>query len=202
MEQAQVTSVAVRYHTLRGLLLVPTGVLFIAAGLFNMPPIGDEPVSGYAWYFAAVLVLAGVAFVWVNHYYVTRFGRVDQSRRTKTKIAAFTVLCAVAIGVAITLDTQFDLPVSLYGLAYGLALLGYYHVFVGLRPHHWAFLGGLAALCALPVWGGIDDTVSVTLVPMGVATIAIGLYDHRDLVTSMRRVRSVATDGQVDAHVS
>jgi hypothetical protein len=201
METKQLASVGVEYHALRGLLLVPVGVVFIGAGLFNLP-IGDEPVSGDAWYFAGLLALAVVGWLLINNYYVTRFGRVDPSRATKAKTGVYTAVAAIAICGGITIDSQFHLPISVYGLCYATSMLAYYQLMVGLRRHHWAFLGGLAILCALPVWGRIDDTVSMTLIPMGVATIGIGLYDHSELVRSFRRLRSTTMPGGADDHLA
>lgn len=53
MDGKELTSVAGKYYILRGLFSIPTGLLLVAAGLFNMPPIGDRRVTGpvviYFW---------------------------------------------------------------------------------------------------------------------------------------------------------
>lgn len=194
MDAHVLTTVGGRYYTLRGLLLLPTGLIFVAAGLFNTPPIGDEPVGGGAPWFVAALVIAAVGYFTVNRYYVTHFGRVEPSRRAQLRVVIYTVVAAVAICVGITLDMQLDLSSSLFGAAYGVSLLVYYRMLDVLRPYHLVSLGGFALLALAPVWGGGQDSVSVVMVPMGLVTMAVGLFDHRDLVSSMRDARSAAVD--------
>jgi hypothetical protein len=202
MDTSDLASVAARYYALRGLLLLPTGLLFIAAGLFNMPPIGDEPVSNMAWYFLGAVALAAVGYFAFNRYYLTTFGRVDPSTRTKVHLGVYTALAALGIAAGISIDTQFDLPVTTFGVAFGVSLLIYYRVMVGLRIYHWAFLGGVALLSLVPVWGRLDDKVSIVMIPIGVATIGVGLFDHRDLVTSIRLAQRAVTAGEVNAHTT
>lgn len=69
-------------------------------------------------------------------------------------------------------------------------MLMYYRVIVGLKPYHWVFLGGLALLCLMPVWGGFESNVAAAMIPMGVATIGVGLFDHKELVRSIGRARA------------
>jgi drug/metabolite transporter (DMT)-like permease len=189
MDTAPLRTAATQYHALRGWLSVPTGVLFIAAGLFNLP-IGDEEVPASAAWFLLVLIAVGVAYYLINRYYVTTFGRARPTRRVQWQVATYTVLAAIAICVGITIDTNADLRICLYAVTFAASLLGYYAWFTGLRPHHVVCLGAVIVLGLLPIWGGMDDKVSVALIPMGVATIAVGLFDHRDLVRSMRAARA------------
>lgn len=195
MDTTGLTSVAGRYYALRGLLLLPTGLLFAAAGVFNMPPIGSEPVSGSAEFFVGAVVIAAIGYYAVNRYYLTRFGRVDPSTRTKVHVGVFTVLSALGICVGITVDLQLDLPLTAYGTIYAVSWLVYYRMIVGLKPYHWVFLGGLGLLSLAPIWGSVDDKVSLVMIPMGLATIGVGLYDHRELVESIRQVRSAGIVG-------
>ena len=198
MDARALTAAGGRYYTLRGLLLLPTGLIFVAAGLFNTPPIGDEPVSGGAPWFVAALVVAAIGYVTINRYYVTHFGRVEPSRRTMWRIAGYTVLGAVAICAGITLDMQLDLSSSLFGAAYGASLLVYYRMLDVLRPYHVVLLGGFALLALAPIWGGGQDSVSMVMVPMGVVTMAVGLFDHRDLMSSLEDARSAGADEVTD----
>jgi hypothetical protein len=198
MDVQELTSVGGRYYTLRGLFALPTGLIFVAAGLFNMPPIGDEPVSNSAPLFLAALVLAGIGYYAVNRYYVATFGRVEPSRGTLVRITIYTVVFAVAICLGITIDVQSDLPVALYGAAFGASLLTYYWLLGVLRSYHVVLLGGFTLLCLAPIWGGVDDKVSLAMIPMGVVTIAVGLFDHRDLVNSLRQSSTVGAGGSVD----
>jgi hypothetical protein len=202
MDTPELASVAVRYYALRGLLLVPGGLIMIAGGLSNMPPIGAEPVSDTAWYFLGAVAIAAVGYFAFNRYYVTTFGRVDPSSRTKVHLGVYTLLAGLALAAGISIDTQFDLPVTTFGVAFGISLLIYYRVMVGLRSYHWAFLGGLALLSLVPLWGRADDKVSLVMILIGLATIGVGLFDHRDLVTSIRLVQRAAIAGEVNAHTS
>ena len=190
MDTDALRTAAGQYHALRGWLLIPTGVLFIAAGLFNLPPIGDEDVPAGAVWFLPVLLGVGVSYVLINRHYVTTFGRAQPTRRVQWQVAIYTVLAALAICVGITVDVNADLPVSLYAVSFAASLLGYYAWFTGLRPHHVVCLGAVIVLGLLPIWGGLEDKTSVALILMGAATIAVGLFDHRDLVRSMQAARA------------
>jgi hypothetical protein len=194
MDITGLNSVAGRYYALRGLLLVPTGVLLVAAGLTNMPPIGPEKVGGGAPYFLVALVVAAAGYIVANHYYVTRFGRIDPPMRTKVRVAVYSLLAGVGICIGITVDTQFDLPVTFYGASFAVSLLAYYRVIVGLRPYHRAIIGAFLVACLVPIWDRVDDKVSLVMIPMGAMMIAIGLLDHRELVASIRRVRPADVD--------
>ncbi len=162
-----------------------------------MPPIGDEPVSGSAAWFVVALGIAAVGYLAFNRCYVTYFGRVEPSRRTLVRITIYTVLFAAVICVGITLDMQLDLPMSLFGAAYGASLLVYYRMLDVLRPYHLALLGGFTVLAVAPIWGGAHDKVSLVMIPMGLVTITVGLCDHRDLVSSLRHPRLAGVDEDV-----
>lgn len=198
MDTRALTSIGRSYYTLRGLLALPTGLIFVAAGLFNSPPIGGEPVSSSAGWFVVALVVAAIGYYALNRYYVATFGRVEPSRATMVRVVVYTVLCAAAISVGITVDMQRDWPVSLFGAAYAGALLAYYRLLDAFRRHHLLILGGFAVLCLLPIWDSAGDKVSVVMIPMGLVTIAVGLFDHRDLVGSMRRAQTAADDLDLD----
>lgn len=190
MDDKGLTSVAGRYYILRGLFSVPTGLLLVAAGIFNMPPIGDQRVTGRAVIFFWVAVaIAAAGYLAAARYYQKNFGRVDPSRKIKVRLAGWTAIAVVAISAGIMLDSQRDLPVTAYGALYGISMLLYYHFIVGLKPYHWVLLGGLALLCLTPVWGGFENKAAMAMIPMGVATIGVGLFDHKELVRSIGRVR-------------
>lgn len=198
MDTRAMTAVGGRYYNLRGLNSLPTGLVFIAAGAFNMPPIGDEPVSTHAAWFVAAMVLAALGYYASSHYYATHFGRVEPTNGTRVRVAVYTVLGAVLICGGITLDMQLELPVSLFGAAFGISLMVYYRMLDVLQRYHLALLGGFTIVCLLPLWGQVDDKVSTTMIPMGLVTIAVGLLDHRDLVGSMQRARHSAIGGDAD----
>jgi hypothetical protein len=191
MDDKGLTSVAGRYYILRGLFSIPTGLLLVASGLMNMPPIGDQRVTGpVVIFFWVVVAVAAAGYLLVARYYQKNFGRVDPSRNTKLRLAAWTGLAVVAISAGITADSQLDLPITAYGALYAVSMLLYYHFIVGLKPYHWVLLGGLALLCLTPVWGGFESKVAVAMIPMGVATVGVGLFDHKELVRSIGRARA------------
>jgi hypothetical protein len=117
----------------------------------------------------------------------------------QVRIAAYTVLCAAAICVGITVDLQLDLPVCTYGAVYAFGLIVYYRMLGVLKAYHWVLLGGLGLLSLAPIWGSVDDKLSLVMIPMGVVTMCVGLFDHRDLVRSIKRARSAGITGDVNA---
>jgi hypothetical protein len=191
MNTADMTHAAGRYYALRGLLLLPTGFLLVVAGLFNLLPVGDEPVPPHAVWALPALVIALVALVLINRYYVTTFGRADPLTKTKVQITLYTVLSTVAVAIGIAVDSQADLPISAFGLLYAVFMLLYYRSIVGLSTHHWVFLGGLGLLSILPIWGGADDKTAVAMVPIGLATMGLGWFDHKELVRTLGPTRPI-----------
>ena len=192
MDTATLTTAAGRYYTLRGLLLIPVGVVLVGAGIFNLPPIGDEEVPNHAVWFLPLVVAALVAWWFINRYYVATFGRAEPLARTKVQVTIFSVIAVVAIAAGILIDFNTDLPISAYGLSYAVCLLLYYRWMVGLSPYHWVILGGLAVVSLIPVWGEFDDKSAVGMVTVGLATIAVGWFDHQELVRTFDRARADA----------
>jgi hypothetical protein len=80
------------------------------------------------------------------------------------------------------LDASVDLPVSAFAAAFALAMLAWFAICVGLRMRHLIIWGALLVAGLLPVWGALADKISVAWLPIGVATIAAGILDHRALV--------------------
>jgi hypothetical protein len=195
VERSGLSSVGRSYYVMRGLLLVPMGVVFAAAGVLDWPPFGSEPDNGNAVWFLLVLALAAAGYVAVDRWYAATWGRVQPPRGTEVRIGLVTLVVALVMGLAISADIRWDLPVSLFGLVFAVGGLGYYRLVVGLRPYHWGTYGLVGLLCLLPIWGGVGDTVSAALVPIGLATIAVGLFDHRELVRTRDRVREAVTLG-------
>ncbi|MBA2283791.1 MAG: hypothetical protein H0W25_21495 [Acidimicrobiia bacterium] len=181
-----------QYDALRGLLLLPTGLLFVVAGVTDFPPVGDEAVSGRAGWFVAALGVALVGYAGFHRHYVTTFGRVERSRAARVRSGVAGLLIVALVCAGISLDSQVDLPVSAFGIAFAGAWLVHYQAVIGLRAYHWLTLGPLGVLSAVPVWGDVDDRVTLAMIPIGLATIALGLFDHRELVRSVRTARAAA----------
>jgi hypothetical protein len=190
MERKDLETAASLAVNLRGLLAVPMGLLFIATGLGNLGwgPYAED------WVYVATVAVLGAAWFAINRVYLDRYGRVTPTigRRTRD-----TALSAVLFGGSMVggtlLDFTFELPVSLFAIGFALAMLAWFGISVGLRAYHLVVWGGLLVVGLLPVWGGLDDRISVAWLPIGVATIAAGIGDH------LRLVRTFGAAG--DIHV-
>ena len=190
MDRRELERAAVRGTSLRGLLAVPAGLLFLATGVANL----SEGLGGDPFTFTAIVVLLGSATWAIHRWYVEHFGRVRLSREQQVRYTAASALCfGMPMIAGPTLDFQLDLPVSLFAVLFGLGMLVWFGFTVGLAPYRIAVWGALVVVGLLPVWGGFDDRASVGWLPIGVATIVTGVLDHRALVRG---------DGSpVDVHV-
>jgi hypothetical protein len=132
-------------------------------------------------FLGSLLVLAA-AWLGINRYYNDHYGRVTRSHRQRLRyaIASFVLFPAAMVGGPI-LDASFDLPVSAFAAAFALAMLAWFAICVGLRARHLIIWGALLVTALLPVWGALADKISVAWLPIGVATIVAGIFDHRAL---------------------
>jgi hypothetical protein len=179
MERKELESAAANVTYLRGLLAIPVGVLFILTGIGNL---GWGPL-GNPWVFLGILLVLAAAYLGINRYYNDHYGRVTHSRgrQLRYNLASLILFAAGLVGGSI-LDFWLDLPVSLFAAVFALTMLAWFAINVGLKAHHLIILGGLLVAGLLPVWGGLSDRVSVAWLPIGVATITVGIFDHRALV--------------------
>ena len=179
MERRDLESAAAHVTYLRGLLAIPLGGLFIITGLGNLR---WGPLV-HPWVFVASLLVLGAAWLGINRYYNDHYGRVTRSHRQQLRytIASFILFPAAMIGGPI-LDASVDLPVSAFAAAFALAMLAWFAICVGLRMRHLIIWGALLVAGLLPVWEAMADKISVAWLPIGVATIAAGILDHRALV--------------------
>ena len=179
MERKELEAAAAQVTYLRGLLAIPIGMLFIITGLGNLGwgPLGNPLV------FLGFLLVLGAAWLGINRYYNDHYGRVTRSHRQQLRytIASFILFPAAIVGGPI-LDASVDLPVSAFAAAFALAMLAWFAICVGLRMRHLIIWGALLVAGLLPVWGALADKISVAWLPIGVATIAAGILDHRALV--------------------
>ena len=181
MDRRALETAAVRATYLRGLTAVPRGVLFLVTGAGNL---GWEPL-GNPFVFLAILWVLGAGYAAVTRYYDERYGRVRLTRRQQLRFAAASFACfAIGLVGGSLLDFHLDLPVSLFAVTFGVAMLVWFGICVGLRRHHVVVWGALVVAGLLPVWGGFDDRMSVGWFPIGVATIVAGTLDHRALAAS------------------
>jgi hypothetical protein len=156
-------------------------LLFLLTGLGNLgwEPLG-RPVIFLGYLAALTAVVVGVTRYSNNHYGRVRFTTKQQVRFTVASFACF----GIPLIAGPILDFRLDLPVSAFAVLFGLGMLVWFTVWVGLRWDHVAVWGTLIAVGLLPVWGGFADRASVGWLPIGVATIVAGILDHRALSRS------------------
>ncbi len=179
MDPRRLQAAAAEYPYMRGLLLIPAGLLLFlsALGNWHWGPLRHD------WVFvAAALVLgAGAALIW--RFYNVRYGRVTPLPGRQLKAGAASVAgIAVMLGGSLLLRSRaswsLDLPVNPIPATFALLMLVYYAAVVRLRVHHVAIWGSLLVVSLLPVWTGGDPS-NVGLILAGVAIIVDGVFDHR-----------------------
>lgn len=192
MERRELEKAAVRSTYLRGLVAVPVGVLWIITGSGNL---GwgrlDHPLL-----FTACVAALGLAVVGIHRYYNRHYGRVRLTPQQQRRYSLVSFLClAIPMVVGSMLDFRLDLPVSVFAAMFGIGMLVWFATCTGLRPDHLLVWGGLVVIALLPVWGGFDDRASVGWMPIGIATIAVGVLDHRALVRAFGPPSQVGASG-------
>jgi hypothetical protein len=187
MERRELERSAARVTYLRGLLAVPLGVVMLASAAGNLE---WGPYRNGAVFIATVVAMAAVAlgvYRWYDqHYGRVRLGSAQQARFT---VASFTCF-GIGLSLGAYLDTRLDVPISVTLVLFGLAMLVWFALCVGLRPDHYVVWGGLVVVGLLPLWGHLHDRTSVAWLPMGVAVIVAGLLDHRALVQNFGPARA------------
>jgi hypothetical protein len=191
MERKDLETAAAHVTYLRGLLAIPIGMLFILTGLGNL---GWGPL-GHPWVFLGSLLVLGAAGLGINRFYNDNYGRVTRSNSQQLRytVASLILFPAAMVGGPI-LDSSFDLPVSAFAAAFALAMLAWFAICVGLRARHLIIWGSLLVAGLLPVWGTLPDKISVAWLPIGVATIAAGIFDHRALVRAYGSAKDLSLE--------
>ena len=169
MDRAQLERAAVSYAQLRGLLLVPIGVLLLLAALANWDVVPD-------WVLAAGAAIVALACLRIHRHYREHYGRVRQTPRQRRRDSLAIVL-AFALVIAASVALR-DLPVNAIAIAFAVAMGAGYALGAGLRAHHVAVFGALLLVGAMPVWDG-EDAANAGLLLAGVAVAVTGLLDHR-----------------------
>jgi hypothetical protein len=178
VNRRELETAAARATYLRGLTAVPLGLLFLLTGLGNL---GWEPATRPVVFLACIAVLA-TAWVGITRFYDDRYGRVRLAKRQQLRFTLASLACfgASLIGGS-TLDFRLDLPVSVFVISFGVAMLVWTAICVGLRGDHLLVWGALIVVGLTPLWGGPTDNTSAGWLPIGLATILAGLLDHRAL---------------------
>lgn len=181
MERRELERSAAKVTYLRGLLAVPFGVVLLASAAGNLEwgPYRNGAV------FIATVVAMGAAGLAIYRWYEEHYGRVRLSSAQHARFALASFTCfGIGLSLGAFLDVHLDVPVSMTLVLFGLAMLAWFAICVGLRPDHYAVWGGLVLLGLVPMWGHLDDRTSVAWLPMSVAVIVAGILDHRALVRS------------------
>jgi hypothetical protein len=190
MERKDLEAAAAHVTYLRGLLAIPIGMLFILTGLGNL---GWGPL-GHPLVFLGSLLVLGAAGLGISRFYNDNYGRVTRSNRQQLRytVASLILFPAAMVGGPI-LDSS-DLPVSAFAAAFALAMLAWFAICVGLRARHLIIWGSLLVAGLVPVWGTLPDKISAAWLPIGVATIAAGIFDHRALVRAYGSAKDLSLE--------
>jgi hypothetical protein len=185
VERRSLESAAAAYSYLRGLLLVPLGILIVLAALANW----EVGPLRHTWAFPAAVLVVAAACLPITRYYNERYGRVRASTRQQVRgAAAVGVALALMIGVSLLLRSRapwsLDLPVNATAAAFAVVMLASTAITVGVKAHHAMIWGLLLATGLLPVWNGADPS-NIGLVLAGAATVATGIFDHRLLARTL-----------------
>jgi hypothetical protein len=178
MKRTELTAAVADTTYLRGLMSVPIGGLFLLTGLGNL---GWDWLAS-PWTYGPCVLLLALAGWRIQLYYNDTFGRVRPSRRMQIAYGGASVALAASLIGGSVADFKLDLPVSIFAMSFGAAMLISFGLYTGLKRHQVIVWGALLLLGLLPIWGSFDDRASVAWLPIGVATIVAGLLDHRWLV--------------------
>ena len=192
MDRKELESKASEFPYLQGLLSVPIGLFFLAVGVGQLvwDPVGP-------WLFLGGAVFTAALYVPISRYYANHYGRITPAQSNRIKDAVMTLVGIVVILGGAIVDEKLDLPISGYAAGFAIVMLIYVHLVIGLKAHHLVIWGGLLAASLLPVWDGlgIEQEVPLSLLPMGAATIAAGVFDHAVLVRTFGPPRDLTVDG-------
>jgi len=182
VERKQLESAAASYSYLKGLYLIPLGLLFVLAALANW----EVGPLRHVWVFPAAALVVAAACLPIARYYHENYGRVRPSSRQQARgVVAVIVSLAVMVGGSLLLRSEaswsLDLPVNATAASFAVVMLASNAIQVGLKAHHWTIWGSVLVVGLLPVWDGADPS-NVGLVLAGVAVMATGVFDHRLLV--------------------
>jgi hypothetical protein len=174
MQRRNLETAAANYSYLRGLFLIPAGVLFFLAALANWE-VGS---LRHTWAFPVAAVVVGAVCLPITRYYNKNYGRVGPSTSQQVRGAvAVAIALAVMVGGSL-LMRSIDLPVNATAVSFALIMLISYAIGVGLKAHHVIIWGALLVAGAPPVWNGADPS-NIGLVLAGVAVMVSGVLDHR-----------------------
>jgi hypothetical protein len=179
MDERRPDTAVVTYSYLRGLQMVPVGVLAIVSALANadVGPLGSD------WAFLLAVALAGAAWLAIWSHYRAHYGRItpsphQQARDAAAAVAAIGVVFLGSLLLRSQVSWSLDLPVNAIAVTFAAMMLITYALGAGVKRHQLIVWGTVLAAGALPVWTG-EDPSNVGLAMAGAALIVCGLLDHR-----------------------
>jgi hypothetical protein len=182
VDRTKLEAAASNYTYLRGLFLIPLGVLVIVSALGNT---GWGPLRN-TWVFLAVLALIGVVCLPINNFYNKYYGTLRASTGQQARAAAAVVLAImVVVGGSFLLRSRvswsLDLPVNATAVTMSLVVILSYAAGRALKTHHLIIWGTVLVAGATPLWNGADPS-NIGLTIVGVALMVNGVFDHRFFV--------------------
>ena len=197
MDRRQLEAAGARYPLVHveGLYAVPGGLLWFVIGLSNLE---ERRVAGPILVAGFVLCLLGV--VGAGLFYRRTYGRVTPTRERQVRYyVAFATGCVVFIATDQLARTLLGRPptvgVSSMASAWALGSIVFYAMSSGLRPHHVVIWLALFVAGLLPIWGTGVDRDALAAFPIGIATIASGLFDHRLIAQTFRAYAGMQLEG-------
>ncbi|MCE1177960.1 MAG: hypothetical protein LWW86_02870 [Micrococcales bacterium] len=183
------------YDSLKGLMLVPTGAgLLVGAAVAAMATGSDSGLGPLLGGLAGLLV-QGIGLRRAQRWYDDHIGSATSSHRTSATTVLAAAAGCLAILAAIGLDAFSARPVLLAPVLIALvtlALLRYALRRSGLTIGHYAACAALALSALLPAVVDLSTAgrVLTSFAAAGLAVIAIGLIDHRRLMSAITRRRA------------
>jgi hypothetical protein len=177
MERARLESAAANYIALRGLLMIPVGILIVIAAMSNL----EWGPFRQLWVFWAAAAAAGAAALLILRHYNGTYGRVTPSRRARVKAGVATAVMVAITVVLMQTTWSLDLPISGGALPWAVVIVGQYVASgVRLRPYHLVVTGLLLIVGLAPIWGDVtpDNRINIGMILGGVAVTLVGIIDH------------------------
>jgi len=193
--------ITANYRALQGLRLLPWSLwllLIVITDTLNAVGPSSTQFFGYQCLF----IIPGIAIPWalsrlIGNYYTRTFGQVERLLRDRLVESLFGIVLMAGMYIAILVDAQQFLPVSLLGLVIAAFLLIQWWTTGRFLSHALLFAALFVGLALLPLFGlfaGGDwfDPLSRWLLLMFIIVGCIsGVLNHVALVRNLKAVPQV-----------
>jgi hypothetical protein len=187
------------YSVLRGLQVVPLGLLFLALAAFEL---GWLHFSNQ-WILAAPIAMCGALLLYriIGNHYDRLFGRVQGIQGNKLNRILRSVAVVVLLSEAIHIDSTMNLPISVTGLAFACMFFYRWRTTDTFRTHLFAMAFLMLWFSFLPLTAGFMP-LNKSLIPghggyelvIGLLLTIGGLCDHWLLIRTFRETRQAYHD--------